>query len=125
MEDIDAGWIAFLSAMAGALIGGGATLVSTWIQARSQRRRDLVKVAYDAAIADYQHTWELAQKAMSEGKFVEMVPLLSFVYHHAGVIALVEREKLSPESVRKLMQQQSEISKVLRDITPTPAGWSS
>jgi len=120
---VSEGWIAIIAATIGGLIGTVGTLVTTWLQVRRQRRSDLVKVAYDAAIIDHRTMTERAAEEVKQGKYTEVPPFLNYVFHHAGVIELVERGRLTPRRLKKLIARERALGAALREIQPPPAGW--
>jgi hypothetical protein len=108
-------YVPLLSGLIGALIGAGASIAAQFIQARFQSRRDRLKLITDMALADHKHTFEVAQKM---GRPTLMYPLPVYVHYHAGLLALLEDNALTPEALRNLKEKNREIMDMMEETPP-------
>ena len=75
MNDV---YIPLLSALAGALIGSFSSIATVWIQAKLQNKRELTKIATEAAIEDYRIAYDFKKVRGN----VELRPLSAWSYFH-------------------------------------------
>ena len=102
-------YIPLLSALAGAIIGSLSSIVSVYVQGRLQNRRERTKLALEVAIQDQKHM--LTQAKAGE----KIYPLSVWAYYHWKLIDLIDRNKLTPDSMKKLQQQLMEMLKAVDD----------
>jgi len=94
-------YISLLSALAGALIGGLASVGGIFISGRLESRRQLTRLAYEAGQADF----KLALENAGNGGPRRVMPLTSFIYFHVKYMQLIEGGSLSKESLEKLRKE--------------------
>lgn len=95
---MDHALLAALSALGGALIGGGASVVTILIQARYQNRRELRRMAVDAGIEDHRLGYEIGK--LHPG--ATLAPLSAYIHFHARYLDLLEEGDVTPEKVKGL-----------------------
>jgi hypothetical protein len=85
-------WIPALSALAGAFIGSLSPVVSGWINARAESRRERLKLAVQMAIEDHKHLFTMAQqKARSTGAVVGVPPISAVLAYHVEVLEAFQK----------------------------------
>lgn len=99
-------YIPLLSALAGAIIGATASVVTIFIQARSQERRDYLRLIADLAMKDHGALLELAKG--HEGGAV-IPPLAAYLNHHRQVLAILSKRELTPADVANLANKSREL----------------
>ncbi|GAL82510.1 hypothetical protein JCM19274_1799 [Algibacter lectus] len=89
----------------GALIGGSISILTTWLQQRSQVNRDLTRIAYEMAVKEYE-----TLIANSPGKTV--APLESFVTYYIEYLKMVKSNKFKLNDITKLREFRTELNKI-------------
>src|SRR5262245_46372387 len=84
-------YIPLVSALAGALVGASASVLTIWLQSRSQERRDRLKLITDLAIADQKTALEFSKS--HEGEII-VPPLASYVSYHRAILEIVANREL-------------------------------
>ncbi|HKN87110.1 MAG TPA: hypothetical protein VJV04_09645 [Nitrospiraceae bacterium] len=106
-----------VSGLIGALIGAGASITAQIIQARVQSKRDRIKLIIETAIHDQQHLMNIAVKS---GRPTNLMPLPVYVHYHAGMLDLLERDLMTPETLSVLKEQNREIMAMIETTPPRP-----
>lgn len=91
----------------GALIGGSISILTTWLQQRSQVNRDLTRIAYEMAVKEYE-----TLIANSPGKTV--APLESFVTYYIEYLKMVKSNKFKLNDITKLREFRTELNKIYK-----------
>jgi hypothetical protein len=111
----------FLTGLAGALIGAGASIVTVIIQSKreeareaarldAERRRSMNQLAIQAGLEEYKQSHDLQWKLPGASKVFN--PLLVFVYYNAKLMSLVDAGQLTPDKIRALNQEIKDLDKV-------------
>ena len=102
---MDPVYVPLLSALAGALIGSGATVATMLIQNHYQTKREMQKLAIEIAIEEY--------RARVQGKFGEVQPAAGpiLLAYYTKLIDLASNNKLTKEKMRWLFQSQTELAR--------------
>lgn len=98
-------YVPLISALAGAIIGSGASILAIVIQSRYQNRRELYKVATEAAMEDHKQAMEAA-KAI-QGAWV--APLSAFMYFHIRFMELAAKNELTKNALLQLKDERDEL----------------
>jgi hypothetical protein len=104
-------YIPLLSALAGALVGAAASVVTIIVQAHYQNKRELTKEALAMALQDWKTRLEIIKENGGP-----VLPLAVFVSYHTKLIRLAEQGKISPKSVRQLSTEQDALIQVFTDM---------
>ena len=105
-------WSPFLAALFGAIIGSLTSVSIVVVQTRSERRRDRIRLAVQAAIEDHKRVFEMAEKT---GRDHIIQPLSSYLYYHARILDCLEKGHLTVDALRELNKQQEEFGKLAED----------
>lgn len=103
---MDSSLLALISGLVGALIGATASIVTILIQSHYQTKRDLRRMAYDAAIADCQQCFEAAKALKREA---EVAPLTAFVHFHVRYLQILDSGTLTAESLKALKDETGDL----------------
>ena len=103
---------AAVAALLGALIGAAASVITIMIQQRYQNKRDLIKIASDLALADYNRRCE----AIAERGGGKIPPISAFVHYHAQVIEHMADGTFTPEVINALSDENDRIISAYTDI---------
>ncbi len=102
-----------LSALVGALIGAGASVITVWIQAASQAKRERIRLVTEIAMADYKHNVELAR---ASGKASKIPPATLYFHYHLELAKLMERGTITPNGLEKLTKENRKIYQVIQEL---------
>jgi len=97
----------------GALIGAAASIFAMAIQQRYQNRRDLIKLASELAIDDYNRRIELAKK---ENMIISFPPITAFVAYQLKVLEAMSAGTFNEEKIKALNIEQEEILKAFKHV---------
>jgi hypothetical protein len=92
-----------IAALLGALIGGGITLVGTWIQSKQQTRRDLIKIATEVALKEFEEILKF--------KTGKVQPLETFIAYNLNLFSFVKDGKIDLKDLKKLRVMRDEMYK--------------
>lgn len=93
-----------LSIIIGAMIGGSISVISTLIQQKKQSSRELIKIAYELAIKDFEKSREWIKPGQG------ILPLESFFTYYMQYIKLVKRRSFKIKDLDKIRHFRSELS---------------
>jgi len=102
---MDTIYVPLFSALAGAIIGSATSIITILIQSKNQNKRELTKVAVEAAMEDHRSCLDLA-KAGGDG---EVAPLSAFIHFHIESLRLLEQGKLTADSIKKLKEERDNL----------------
>jgi len=105
-------WLPFLAALFGAGIGSLTSLLTMMVRTRAERRRERLRLAVEAGLADFRQQIEIAQRTQGTH---QVSPLSSYIYYHAGLLDLLDSGVMNRKSVMELDRQQSEFLKAVQD----------
>ena len=91
-------YIPVLSGLAGALLGALASALAVFVNGHLETRRQLSRLAYEAALKDWQGAVDLA----SNGGPRIVLPLTSYIYFHVHYMELVSNGKVTKETLEQL-----------------------
>jgi hypothetical protein len=102
---MNSAYIPLLSALAGALIGSGATIATMFVQNHYQTKREMQKLAIEIAIEEY--------RARVQGKFGEVKPTAGpiLLAYYTKLIDLAQKKQLTKEKMRWLFESQTELTR--------------
>lgn len=106
-------WIPVLSALAGALIGSLASIITTLVRWRADARLAIAKLTIEAATQEYSGQREVVLTNESRAL---LPPFSTYIYYYRQVLDLLERGALTPESLKRV---QDELAR-LCDVLPGP-----
>lgn len=106
-------YIPLISGLVGAVIGAVASIVTVWVQAKTQDRREKIRHAAELALEDYKLQLDLARKS---GKQVSIPPVVLFLHYHLGLMDLMENGKLNSDTIKELAEQNIKFSDVIKEL---------
>lgn len=106
-------YIPLISALVGAFIGGAASVVTVWIQAKTSDRRERLRHASELALADYRINLELSEKA---GRRYSAPPVVLFLHYHLGLMDLMESGKMDEKGIRALAEENRRFMAAIKDL---------
>ncbi len=104
--DMDQSLLALVSGLVGALIGAASSVATILIQSHYQSKRELRRMALDAAIADCEQCFEAAKTLKREA---EVAPLTAFLHFHVRYMQLLDSGKLNAESLKALKDERDQL----------------
>src|SRR5882762_4217995 len=94
-----------IAALLGALIGAAASVAAILIQQRYQNKRELLKIAADLALQDYERRLEILEKS-GGGR---MPPISAFVHYQMRVLEHMVAGTFTPEIIKSLSEEYDRI----------------
>jgi hypothetical protein len=104
-------YLPLISGLVGAIIGSLSSIATIIIQSHFQHKRELTKIATDAAITNFQLLLDHAQK---EKKAAEIPPLSLFISYQVEFMKLIDKGKLTPETYKKLSDEFDKYDKFVK-----------
>ena len=99
---MDATLTTLLAGLGGSLLGGAASVATVYIQANAQRRRELLKMATDVAIKDYEMLEAVATRT---GRAYDRMPIVLHMHYHTGLIKLIYDGTFDEDSYELLVKE--------------------
>ncbi len=103
-------FIPILSALFGALIGASASIITIIVQTEAQNKRERMRIVTELARQEYTSQLDLAYKTNNFDRFP---PLVHYLHYHLGLMKLLEKENLSPETLTRLGKESDDIMGML------------
>tara|TARA_R110001632_G_scaffold232309_1_gene372810 strand:+ start:4166 stop:4483 length:318 start_codon:yes stop_codon:yes gene_type:complete len=97
-----------IAVLLGALIGGGISILTTWLQRKTQISRDMARIAYEMAVKEYETII-----AHSAGKTV--VPLEAFVTYYMEYLKMVKSNRFRLEDIPKLRKFREKLNLIYQN----------
>ena len=93
----------------GVALGGILSLAGVFIQSYFNNRNEKIRLAIQVAQEDYKLTRErTAQKGGT------LMPVVCFIHYHYELMKLLERNKLTSETVKALKDENAKIVEVIK-----------
>lgn len=96
-------YIPLLSGFLGAVIGASASVATIYISSHFENKRQLNKLAYEAAIEDYKLAHAQAARG---GAHYRIAPLTAFIHFHVRYSNLVLKNKLTEQTLKDLKDER-------------------
>ena len=103
----------------GALAGISGTIAVALISKRSEEKRHFRELAMQAAIQNWQHSYEVAKAWSEAGHRKRIAPLDHYIIHMILLCKLLDERELSEENVRVQFKRIHSILRAVRDEIPT------
>jgi uncharacterized iron-regulated protein len=108
---MDGATTTLLAGLCGSLLGGAASVLTVFVQTNAQRKRDLLKMATDLAVKDY----ELMDAAyMRNGEAYIRPPLVLHIHYHTGLMKLIHDGNFNDASYNKLVAENRRLQDQIR-----------
>ena len=99
-------YLPLITGLIGALIGAGTSIVTIWLQLKSQERRERVKLASELALEDVKQTLEIAKTL---NKRSSIPPLSVYQHYHLQVLDALEKRALTKEKLQEIMKENKSV----------------
>jgi hypothetical protein len=96
--------------LVGALIGAASSVLTVWIQAKTQDRRAALAQAAELALADYKLRMENAPAGAAFG------PASIFIAYQVEVMKLIENGEFTPEAFRALSDKFDALDNAAKEM---------
>ena len=83
-------WVPAIAALVGALVGSLGGVITQIIHGTAERRREMLPLAVQLAVADHDSNIKRAEAWAEKGKQVRIMPVVLHVDFHARFLKLVE-----------------------------------
>ena len=104
---------AAVAGLIGAGIGASSSLITVWIQARYQAKRERAKFAMEFAERDRQL---MNQEADASGKTGPRPPVVLYAHYHRRMFDLLERGKLNDKTLRKMTEENRRLGLTILEM---------
>lgn len=104
---------AAVAGLLGAAIGAGTSLVTVWVQAHYQSKREQARFILEYATSDRLTTID---EARERGVGGPVPPVALFAHYNQGLIKLLEGGKLSKSELKRLADENDDLWKAIREI---------
>jgi hypothetical protein len=94
----------------GALIGSLSSIATLLIQSHYQTKREMKKLAIEVALKDF-----VVRIEDKSGK-LPTHPVAVLINYYDRIIDLVNKNQLTPDSMRALMRQQAELGNLIQQV---------
>lgn len=99
---------AAIAALIGAAVGVVGSLGGTWIQQRTESRRDRLRLAAKLGEADFNFF-----KARAEREGGPLPPISVYVAYHAEVLQALAEDDFTPKRIAEIEERQTKLFKAL------------
>lgn len=110
--------LSLISGFVGAIIGAAASIITVWIQARIQSRKDLLVAAATVALEDFKSAVNLVNEGHSKGIDVTVAPSAAYVIHHARLMESLLRGRLNSAELVRLLRENQEVLRLMKENPP-------
>jgi len=97
--------ITALVSMGSTLLGGLIALFANWITKRSEEKKHLQRLMLEAAITEWNRSFDIAKAYSRAGKSVQMLPFDIYLLRHARLIELFLDDDASEENLTKKLDE--------------------
>lgn len=104
---------AAVAGLIGAGIGASSSLITVWIQARYQAKRERSKFIMEFAANDRK---EAIESARLRGASAAVAPVALYAHYHSRLLEMIERGKVDDADLSKLSQETDAIWKTVKKI---------
>ena len=104
-------YLPLLTALVSGVLVGGVSLLGIWIQASSAARVERLRQVALLSLEDY----KLRLPLMIE-LGAERPPVVAFLDYYDGLMRLMEKDEVSPETLRTLSEKHEKILTTLREM---------
>ena len=108
-------WVPLLSAFAGAMVGALASIGTIFISSYQESKRQLRRLAYEAAIEDHREACALAKQ---DETLEAIPPLTAYIHYHIEYMRLVSKGRLTKSKLDKLNKLRDELFPELGEPEP-------
>jgi hypothetical protein len=94
----------------GALLGAGASIITTYIQNNAQNKRERMKIVSQLAMDDFKLSIDRARDcAKAMGKSIGMAPAVCYVHFYLNILDLLEAGELNENTIIKTIKDNKKI----------------
>ena len=109
--------IPLLAALAGAVVGGGASVLTIWIQQSAHSRREKMKLASELALENFKMVYENMKERRKSGR---LLPLAAWQHLHYEILSALEKGNLTEADVRRIWKENNKIEATLVELKDDP-----
>jgi hypothetical protein len=101
----------------GALLGAGASIITTYIQNNSQNKRERMKIVSQLAMDDFKLSIDRAKNcAESTSSRVSLAPAVCYVHFYLKILGLLEAGELNKSSIIDTIKENLDILDAIGDL---------
>jgi hypothetical protein len=103
---MDAGYVAALSGLVGALIGSASSIATIIIQAKVRDKRDRSKQVTDLSLAEFKMHLDMATAGTGPSK---VLPISTFIFNNNAILEALENGTLSADQLKKIAKANDDL----------------
>jgi hypothetical protein len=116
---MDAGYVAALSGLIGALIGSASSIATIIIQSKVRDRRDRSKQVTDLSLAEFKMHLDMAVAGTGPSK---VAPISTYIFNNNAVLEALENGTLTADRLKAIAQANDDLFAAVLAIEKTRAG---
>ncbi len=101
-----------ISGFIGAIIGGGASIITIIVQNNALTKREHNRLASTLALEEYKIAMEFAKN--NTGNY-SIYPIVSYVHYYSKLIKLLDSGKMDKEEIIKLYKENKAINEAIEN----------
>jgi gas vesicle protein len=103
--------IPLIAGFLGTIVGAAASVLTIWIQQKSQSKRDKIKLASEMAKQDQKFMYDVVKEQGHNGS---LLPIAVYQHYHFELLTALEKGKLTDEKIVEITTENKKlISKIL------------
>ena len=104
-------WTTIVAAIVGGIIASFSPILTSVLNARSERRRNILQSATNAAIEDFKTS---AAASLASGGPV--YPMSTYLYYHIKFLELADAGKLDDAAISELIKKRQRLLELYREL---------
>ena len=109
-------WVSVISATVGSLVTGLIALGITWINKKSEERRHLRELMFNAALENWKQSCNIAIERMKLGHGSAIAPVDTYIIHMMKLSELLINEKITKENIPGKLKEIRELTNAVKNI---------
>ena len=96
----------------GTIVGAAVSFAAVWIQTRSQRQVEFIKLGMQIALDDYKSRLDLAEQTNTLGGFP---PVAVYLDYHLRLMKLIQSGSIDAEKLAAIRMENSRLCQLLKE----------
>jgi hypothetical protein len=103
---MDAGYVAALSGLVGALIGSASSIATIIIQSKVRDKRDRSKQITDLSLAEFKMHLDMAIAGTGPSK---VLPISTYIHNNNAVLEALDNGTLTPDRLKEIAKANDDL----------------
>ena len=105
--------IPLISGLVGALVGALSSIVTLWLQLKSQAKRDRLKLASEMARDEHEYHYKIARD--KPGNYY-LAPVVTYQQFHYRVLEALESGTLGKKEIERIKLENKKLTKAIKEL---------